>query len=355
MYSGLKDKIMKIKFITYLQRNMESLEKLSTKELFKLGAKNLDKKIEVTEKYDFSKKIDRSEEVQRFRMKSLEEYGNTGGEDDKILKEVINEMCDDLEYDIKKSDEFYNNASYLVQKMVKLQDTMEKEELCKRENFKKERTKEITEYPTISGFDYLQKDIIILFENKKFFEDMVVTISDLHTIEEWIEILNPEEKSDVWYKKIDDKLEEIEIREDFSKYIVEMEKLRELFRNSFNMVKWMPIVLKCSQCSLCYYLKLLEYGNFKRISEYSDMVKIEDGEKPHMLNILLNKIIFTIHYISMNIILNGRSVKPLEWGTKEENEKKLSKQAFMEYNDYLLENGVFDSQRLSSLGGCTIL
>ena len=44
MYSGLKDKIMKIKFITYLQRNMESLEKLSTKELFKLGAKNLDNK-----------------------------------------------------------------------------------------------------------------------------------------------------------------------------------------------------------------------------------------------------------------------------------------------------------------------
>lgn len=339
---------------------MENSEKLSAKELFQQGVKNLNNEGE-TKKYDFSKRIDRSEEVQNFRTKSLEKYGNTEGDENEALKEVINEMCDDLEYKIKRSDEFYNNASELVQEMVNLQNITEKDsELDEGVKLRQEKNKRVMDILNIhaldssqsDSFNSLQKDAIGLAENKEFLEDLVVMISGLHTIEEWIEITNPKEKPEIWFKKLDEKLEEIEIREDFSEYIVEMEKLRELLQNSFNMIKWIPIILKCSQCSSCYYLELLRYGGFERLSEYLDMVKVGDGEKPHMLVTLLDKIVFTIYYMSMNIILNRGANTQLEWGTKEENEKKLSKQAFMEYNDYLLENGVFDSQ---SFGGCTIL
>ena len=86
------------------------------------------------------------------------------------------------------------------------------------------------ENPTSSFLDSFMGDFKKLTDNKEFVEGVVGKLDELHTVEEWIEILDPKEDFHVYTQKIDKILEEIELREDFGKYIVEMEKLREILR-----------------------------------------------------------------------------------------------------------------------------
>ena len=122
-----------------------------------------------------------------------------------------------------------------------------------------------------------------------------------------------------------------------------------------------------ARCTSCYYLELLRYGGFTRISEYRQLLKNEEenDEKPPMVAFILNKIMSTVVYVVIRTLTGqdlqnmcSGTLKPVEWGSAEEsmlNEKGkhlLSKQAFIEFNEYLVEKDFFVPRKSGILSCC---
>jgi len=226
-------------------------------------------------------------------------------------------------------------------------------------------------FSTILGS--LTKDWDKLQDNKEFSRDIKNAVDELHTTGEWIEILNPRENHKMWIDKLDGILEEIELREDFLDYIVEMEKLREILKQYTNTLSSFPIAAKFGRYQICYFLELLRYGMFTRLSEYDKLTSttgeesptaegsssLNGDEKEHMVVSTVNKIMFTTVHIMMRTMSDcglagifSKDIKPIKWGHEEENDNKLSKQAFIEFNEYLVEKDFFTSQKSESTECC---
>lgn len=212
------------------------------------------------------------------------------------------------------------------------------------------------EDPTSMIFNSLVEETACFLRNEIFLFDIRNAINELHTVEGWSMILDPKETPEEWENKIDKILEEIEMREEFSQHIVEMEKVREILRYYCKLLKTFPAVLRCGQYNLSYFLELLKYGRIERFNDLSNFEK-EDGEH-HMVHKTIEKVMITVCKINMLMMsssgiqgLVSGVTKPLEWDSVQDKEG-LSKQAFIEYNEYLVENDFFSSN--NNPGRCCI-
>jgi hypothetical protein len=202
------------------------------------------------------------------------------------------------------------------------------------------------------------KDFNKILENKHFLKLLVKSYSELYSIEDSLKLLNPEDvvtEPDNTTKVIDMILERIELKEEFAEYIVEIELIKELLlKNSKFISNTSPIIHVFSRHFISYIFKVLSYGNIKSLYEYYELLQDLDEEgKPPMVVTILSKIIFTLQLVwvkSFNIAFITNTIPELNFHqpcysiVNEKGLYLLSKQVFVEFNQYLLEKSFFEKQ-----------
>jgi hypothetical protein len=196
-----------------------------------------------------------------------------------------------------------------------------------------------------------------LSKNEHFIKELIKSYSELYSIEDSIKIFNPDNRGVSVIEKLDTILEEIEMKDELTEYIVEIELLREELskRNEFN-IKLFPIINKIMHYCVAFFLEILSYGNINSFYEYYQLSKEknEDGNPPMIIR-LLNKIIQTLILIGINCYSGAMfsdNIAELKWDEyfnsiidDKEGKHFFSEQVYIEFNEYLLERNFFEDNK----------
>lgn len=203
----------------------------------------------------------------------------------------------------------------------------------------------------------LRSDIEKFFTNE-FSDALKDVIGRMYTISDLFEILNSYVIGNelAWISKIDDFLKEIELLDEFSKYVVQMEKLREIIRTYACMFLIYPEGLSLIRAAFAYMLVVLQYGGIERLNAISQREKIEreTGNDDFLLKIYY-RIYVTVFCLTLKIfvlrIITGKDITPLEWSDNEalqlddQGRPVLDCGAWRDFNEYLVECGVIECRQ----------
>ena len=219
----------------------------------------------------------------------------------------------------------------------------------------------------------INKDIEDMFSNEKFLMDLGTKIGEKYSIDDLLDLLNLYKVGGEreWISKVDELLEEIEVLEEFSEYIVEMEKLREFIRTYLCVVILIPKVLCIGRATIAYLLEVLKYAGFTRLNNIIQLEKEErETGKQDMFLTVYDRILSTVSYVALKIvsgdikgvICGSVVLAPLRWSETEEKDlddlgkPRLDKQAWIEFNEYLEKRGdVFGIPESSGGGTCELI
>jgi hypothetical protein len=194
-----------------------------------------------------------------------------------------------------------------------------------------------------------------LRDNEPFVKELFKSYSELYSIEDSIKIFNPDNREVSVIEKLDNILEEIEMKDELAEYIVEIELLREeLSKRDKFFKKVIPVMNKFIHYCVGYFLEILSYGNINSFYEYYELSKeLDENENQPMIILFLSKVVRTLLIIGTTCYTTSLftgTISELRWNEiyntiiDEKGKNIVSLQVHTEFNEYLTEKGFFENQ-----------